>query len=131
MSEYDAYNLSVRDSTEFRVEQGGSSGTNGYSIAKVTVNMPSTVEYCEVYGPFIRYEEVIPDIGDAIICHGDRLISEETTVLDVVILGENITTELKLSAPIDHSSGDVTVMTAYIVTITGDCVITLSGENPK
>ena len=37
MSTYDAYNLSLRDSTEFTVPSGGSGGDSNFSIATLTL----------------------------------------------------------------------------------------------
>ena len=39
MSTHDAYNLSVRDSTEFTVPTGGSGGDSDFSTAKLTVDV--------------------------------------------------------------------------------------------
>ena len=125
MGKNDAYQLSVRDSTEFRVEQGGGSGGNGYSIAKVTVNMPLALEYYNVYGPLIA-----TDGGETHLV-GDDSLATESTILDVVLLDGNIATELRFSAAIDHGTGGATVIDTCCAIITGDGEITLSDENPK
>lgn len=121
-----AYALSVRDDTSFRVEggSGGNSEGNGYTIAKVTVNMPLAVEYYDVYGPLIITDS---DDGQTYLVGADNL-AIESTILDVVLLGENIATTLRFSAAIDHCSGGATVTDTYRAIITGDGEITLSDE---
>ena len=124
-----AYALSVRDSTEFRVEQGNGFESNGYSIAKVTIEKPAGSDDCNAYGPFLLHD----DSQDSLSV--EYIISQESTVLDVVVLGEDIPSdipsEIRFSFEIDHCSGFAIATNTNAALVGGDATITLSGESPK
>ena len=50
MSAYDAYNLSLRDSTEFTVPTGGSGGDSNFSTATLTVDATNFHSLSSIFG---------------------------------------------------------------------------------
>lgn len=62
MSTYDAYNLSLRDSTEFTVPTGESGGDSQFDLVDVTINVNGSVEgLSDVirYGSFLVEDDMI------------------------------------------------------------------------
>ena len=86
MSTYDAYNLSLRDSTEFTVPSGGSSGDSEYELVDVTFvnNSSYAIKYSSSF--FVndpQYESVTGFAKN--ISTSEGLNSEDSIAMNMLI----------------------------------------------
>ena len=130
MSTYDAYNLSLRDSTEFTVPTGGSGGDSNFTIATLTLVNTSDgdVEEPLFVVPYIN--EGLVECLISLIPKGEStrtlVLYDGKTKMYVMhpsqsgVLSDNITF---------HESSEPGTMPYY--EIIGDCTITSNFGNGK
>ena len=118
MSTYDAYTLSMRDSTEFTVPTGGSGVDSDFSIAKLTIDASNF----EDLQATIMIPTII-SIGDNIRSATYLPISANNiAVRDVILYKGKASAELR-GATISSLTGAATENTSTRFTISGDCTL--------
>ena len=142
MSTYDAYNLSLRDSTEFTVPTGGSGGDNTYELVDVTFvnNSTNAITFtCSMLLNDPQYES-FSGFAKNILTRGG-LNSEKSITVNMLIPTGGATIcmyeLLNGGTPLTtNATGDIrTVDSQNIIIVYGSGTVTFSdidaGDNPK
>lgn len=133
MSAYDAYNLSLRDSTEFSVPTGGGSGESGgdsdFSIATLTIDATSFQSFSSVFGaigvPYI--DEYYGTVASWPMADASSQVYQLPVILHAgkatIIINNSI-----ILALVTSYSGAIALTPQNLFEMTGDATIVLSDQ---
>ena len=125
MSTYDAYNLSLRDSTEFTVPSGGSGGDSDLSIATLTIDISSlSVDNTSIKGPFIYDDEESNENKIAVFSYAvDPSAAVDNILTAKIALYKG---KAAIASPnIESFSGNISSAGVNAYFVTGDATIVL------
>ena len=141
MSTYDAYNLSLRDSTEFTVPTGGSGGDSDYELVDVTFvnNSTNVISFtCLMFLNDPRYESVTGFAKNIATRNGVNVGQSITVNILIPTDGATICmyeTGDRTYMPTANATGDIRIIDNMdAIIIYGSGTVTFSdpdSENPK
>ena len=113
MSTHDAYNLSVRDSTEFTVPTGGSGGDSQFDLIDVTINVNGSADgLFEVirYGTFLVEDNMLEDYYNTNKMIASLPALQPSSIINAhVVIPHNGVATIQLAGNVVYSISNVSV----------------------